>query len=361
MNPVSVLDGDISNGYNSDLTNRFGEKILFYNVAGLNNKKDFPGFWKLIDSAIIFCLVETWHLHSPVYSLISSRFKIIESMAVKYPGVGRPSGGLVVGMDVNYVSKMSLLYDSRFLLVIQLDVLSLKDILLMVGYVPPDKKYDSYFVESLGIMEKFFCENKKVLIGIDFNARMGHPDLLTFFVDEEEDSRLITRNSRDNVYNDRGKKLYFWCVNNNLLCLNGLLPGDFKGDYTFHSSAGSSVIDYFLTSQDIYKYLITDIMILPEIYSDHFPIICFLYSLSNLVLTQEKCSRWIPSRGSLYNQQVDYILSSEFDYVLDHSNLIYVLSKAAINCGLLIDRRSTSVSNRYTYIWFDEECYCLRK
>ena len=52
------------------------------------------------------------------------------------------------------------------------------------------------------------------------------------------------------MVNNFGHDLLCLCYGFDLTILNGSITGDMEGNFTYISSAGSSVIDYFLVSND---------------------------------------------------------------------------------------------------------------
>ena len=61
---------------------------------------------------------------------------------------------------------------------------------------------------------------------------------------EREKEEVNKRESKDDMVNNEGIKMLELCSNNNLIILNGTVEGDRKGEYTFVSKLGKSVIDY---------------------------------------------------------------------------------------------------------------------
>ena len=92
----------------------------------------------------------------------------------------------------------------------------------------------------------------------DLNARTGTananecvlPDsVLDVENDNEDVQNQYCRQSKDLQTNDFGRYFLCICEHFNLVILNGCLPGDEEGNYTYIAHKGSSVIDYFLLSR----------------------------------------------------------------------------------------------------------------
>ena len=62
----------------------------------------------------------------------------------------------------------------------------------------------------------------------------------------------VGRHSQDKIVNGYGKSLLNMCTALNLCILNGMCHGDREGRYTYVCDSGSSVIDYFLMSSDLF-------------------------------------------------------------------------------------------------------------
>jgi hypothetical protein len=69
-------------------------------------------------------------------------------------------------------------------------------------------------------------------------------------IDNDENS--ASRSSKDTVINTFGRSLLNLCYLLDCLILNGYCPGDNEGEFTFVSPNGSSVIDYFIMSEDLF-------------------------------------------------------------------------------------------------------------
>ena len=74
--------------------------------------------------------------------------------------------------------------------------------------------------------------------------------------------------------NNYGKLLLNVCTSLSLCILNGLCKGDLQGRYTYMSSSGCSVNDYFILSIDLLSlvYDFCEMKIEERIDSDHLPV-----------------------------------------------------------------------------------------
>ena len=73
------------------------------------------------------------------------------------------------------------------------------------------------------------------------------------FEDEDVKGDWADRSSKDTVVNSFGKSLLNLCFLLDCVILNGCCNGDCKGEYTYMSPHGSSAIDYFIVSEDLFS------------------------------------------------------------------------------------------------------------
>ncbi|CAG2215326.1 unnamed protein product [Mytilus edulis] len=121
--------------------------------------------------------------------------------------------------------------------------------------------------DILSLIEKDISKHSKdgdIILAGDFNARTGdEPDLIQgdssnhtpLFNSYSPDLDLPSRSSQDNILSQRGKYLIDLCIQDKLRILNGRTFGDTFGQYTSHQPNGSSVIDYFIVSEYLVKYI----------------------------------------------------------------------------------------------------------
>ena len=115
----------------------------------------------------------------------------------------------------------------------------------------------------------------------DLNARTGTANanecvLLPYSVldmgnDNEDAQNQYCRQSKDVHTNDFGRYLLCICEQFNLVILNGCLPGDKEGNYTYIARNGLSVIDYFLLSRCL-VHMGTRLAVISNTESKHMPV-----------------------------------------------------------------------------------------
>lgn len=84
----------------------------------------------------------------------------------------------------------------------------------------------------------------RVIIGGDFNARVGNLNDLVIPRVSEEYNINISRISKDSVYNTRGSQLLSFAERLGIILYNGRSYSDTPGQYTHVSANGNSVIDF---------------------------------------------------------------------------------------------------------------------
>ena len=89
--------------------------------------------------------------------------------------------------------------------------------------------------------------------------------------DNEDAQNQYCTQSKELQTNDFGRYLLCICEQFNLVILNGCLPGDEEGNYTYITHNGSSVIDYILLSRCV-VHLGTRLAVIPNIELKHMPV-----------------------------------------------------------------------------------------
>ena len=163
--------------------------------------------------------------------------------------------------------------------------------------------YDTNVFDDLSTDIMNFCNmNTPLFITGDLNSRTGIED--DFFSDPQIDNSYIetadasisppARKNCDPVVNAHGRKILNICHTYNLIILNGRSNGDPLGINTYYdTNLGSSTIDYYICSQNIYEH-VSYFMVLPQNeLSDHCKIVTVfkLIALNNN-LDNDNCN-WI--------------------------------------------------------------------
>ncbi|CAG2241908.1 unnamed protein product [Mytilus edulis] len=166
-----------------------------------------------------------------------------------------------------------------------------EDLYICFVYNPPENS--SYYRKlNYNILEMIendivkYSQSGKIMIAGDLNARtaceidhiqMDSDKHIPLFDNYKCDSSLIQRKSKDSSINTRGRQLLSLCISSSLRILNGRTMGDLMGAHTCFQPLGSSVVDYFLASEELlpnFTYFHTH-NFLPD-FSDHCQISCML-------------------------------------------------------------------------------------
>lgn len=115
------------------------------------------------------------------------------------------------------------------------------------------------------IVEKY--KEEYIILGGDFyNARIGEEGR------NEEDEWEFKRESKDKVINSMGRKFVNLMEELGGYILNSRKEGDRKGEYTYVSNKGCSVIDYVIVNEKGYD-IINNFKIEDRVDSDHMPLV----------------------------------------------------------------------------------------
>jgi hypothetical protein len=168
---------------------------------------------------------------------------------------------------------------------------SLGDVYLACVYIPPNgstfyQKFDCDLSNDLEYRNVDYMSRGKVILIGDTNARTSDSnDFILHDVLHDEvlrdlgellfygsDLQLKVRSNPDKVTNDRGSKFLSLCKSSGLRILNGRHPLDRDKDYIFLGHKGTSVIDYVITSPNVFPSIVQFIVPNFTVYSDHAPL-----------------------------------------------------------------------------------------
>ena len=130
-------------------------------------------------------------------------------------------------------------------------------------------------------------ESRKVIIGGDWNARIGEEGTIIWREMEKEKPRR----SKDRTKNDEGKKMIEMVAENGWSILNGNIQGDEEGEWTYVGSRGSSVIDYVIVNVEA-RDEIMYFKLEERIESDHMPLKIELEAVSEMKQKEEEEDAW---------------------------------------------------------------------
>ncbi len=268
--------------------------FLSWNIHGLYKKLDDSDFLNYLYSFHVVCLTETYITDFMTLSWLTG-YRLFFAPAVKLSTHGRHSGGVCVCVRQHIANKCVELkteMNNIVCLKFHRSVFNLpNDLFLVCIYVPPvnspfyDRSTDSRCLidglESLLLDNWSDMSTSHVLLCGDFNARtsnennpiyedrdeFGNDDVYTDVDNAPVDQRV----SHDSVVNRFGHVLLKLCYICRLFIMNGRVEGDRGGEFTFFGENGSSVVDYFLASVDLFEF-VEKLNVGDRPDSDHFPL-----------------------------------------------------------------------------------------
>lgn len=207
---------------------------------------------------------------------------------------GRRSGGIVLYLKNDFqknnaITKVA--QDNNYIFIkLDKDKCGLQhDIFLGCIYISPRThsvcpENDKIFDTLTNLVNKYSELGKVILMG-DFNGRTGK---LLDYIELDDTSNLLNldgnfylppnytsdivlpkRNNLDVEINEQGRGLIEFCIETKLRILNGRIEGDSLGYHTYYCPRGSSSIDYFLVSEDIFQDFLFLHVFPPNELSDH--------------------------------------------------------------------------------------------
>ena len=275
-------------------------KIGFFNINGLVGETSFhPEFKEKIGKYDIIILTETWHKNSECIDKIKSNFpkeyKFINNARKQTNKKSKRNSGRILvcyksGLKDGIVS-LDKTTENMIWFKIKKEFLNTDRNFIIGGiYNSPinssyTKANDNDIFETIQTKLMTFPPNDYILIGGDFNARVGN---LQDFIEEDDDDIDILnlpsnykidkykkeRSNQDQHKNSYGEKLIDLAISSKLKILNGRILGDLMGKYTYIGYNGISTVDYILGSENlllqnyIHSFEVEDLTLI----SDHRPI-----------------------------------------------------------------------------------------
>lgn len=349
----------------------------------------------------IICFIETFQKFEGEFLTVFPNFECFENFrSVNNQMYGKASGGLLVLVKkslLKYVKIKQILKKYADMIILHCQ-LGKNDVIFLFLYIPPENSiFYNYQNTDNGItiiedvlfeLQNMYGDIEIVLAG-DFNARTAeifefasenndnyNPGLHYIFDNGiGEELNMPKRKNKDKTVNTFGKSLIDLCSMYDLCIVNGRNKGDIDGNFTYVYSNGASTIDYFLTSNSLFKR-ITNMSVLNCDLSKHFPISCALTFFCNESMktctenTDELMKfRWNVNKSHCCKELYDDTESAEaVSNVLD---LLEIDVNESVNClirllqnickkaGLLcINKGGKKICNQPD--WFDKECQDLK-
>lgn len=245
-------------------------KIGFWNIAGINNKD--AEFWEYITTFDIIGLTETWaeekdRVNTEKKLPLGYKWKM--QYAHREMKKGRAKGGILTGVRNEIQEKNELQEREVQREEVEQNVMERKvkiegDIWRIITIYSPNQLQEI----NNTILHQIEGQNEEhLLIGGDLNARIGEECSII----DQRDGTDKQRKSKDKKINNEGKILTSIVEEKGWVILNGNIPNDEEGEFTYIGPKGQSVIDYTVTNEKALTK-IKCFEIEPRIESDHQPL-----------------------------------------------------------------------------------------
>ena len=235
--------------------------FIIWNVAGAYSLDEDT--WSEIKKYEVIGLVETW-IEEGKERLIKEKlkgYKCFFNEARREKKKGRAKGGMVVAVkkcDEIKEVKFKKVNEECTKVEFKIDG---KEWLIAVVYMRESRRQVWASLKE----ETEYVPGKHLMIGGDFNSRIGEKGGRKTDVDEEE-----RRSSKDKMCNEEGNEMLKWMEEAGMHVLNGNIEGDERGEYTYVGVQGCTVIDYILVNEEC-REEVKEMTIGRSINSDHLP------------------------------------------------------------------------------------------
>ena len=336
---------------------------IFKNINGfIYNKLDDPDFISQTKNSKILGLIETQHTAEDIDKLQIVGFKCFQ-VCRKKKKAGRKHGGIAVFVHdsiLGGISKIST--QGSEVIILKLDKTFfklLRDSFLVFSYCSPSNS--SYTIRTqldpINDLEQKLSNlppNSDIIVLGDLNARTGQK--LDYIEDEDNLDIIVPddyvtdtvatfiRGNMDKVTNMYGDNLISLCRNVPLRICNGRKLGDTQGAFTCHKWNGQSVVDYCLTSPNIYNKMsfLKIGNILPSL-SDHCSI---SIAIKTEYINSMKCDEnyaFLPKPQKL---PWDKEIAKNFENIIQSIDSKLFIENFAMN-GILADQKAIDESTEF--------------
>ncbi len=337
-----------------------------------------------------FCLlVETFSKTFPSLLFPLHDVFIVPGVKLTDAVTARLSGGVVLLIRKElgkYVEQVTVEYDNIIVIKLSKDLFGTNTPIVLLGvYLPPTSS--SYYRETeihngIALIEQCVMDIVEdlgdvpfILFG-DFNARTGNKNpeneqvAFNIFEDEDDDSVQVNkRASKDKEVNDFGRYLLNVCEQFGFQIINGTTCGDECGNFTYVSSVGCSVIDYFIVSRCLLPFLTMSLKVAQKIESKHMPVELTVETQSDRAVYERKRTKTFKFEKYVWNQEnnLEFLSRLSSDEVKDCFREATELIDSDINKSLLkfneglltagqCMKKSIIIGKEKKQIWFDLEC-----
>lgn len=219
------------------------KSIIFANISGFNTLFNLDAD-EVTEEVDIFCFCETWLESRPTITpSYLSNYEMFFSPAQRASNYGRASGGILAYCKEALSPK--LLDQTEEWIFFEVAKGVQKHIIGSVYWKPkadPVESGNSLF-SLLNSLQTQYPSETAIVVGGDFNARIGEENWTAPEVLEDASSLRSERESFDKVLNARGRILGNVMSSLGFVVCNGRTRSDCPANFTFISTVGKSVID----------------------------------------------------------------------------------------------------------------------
>ena len=376
-----------------------GLSVLSWNINGLTSAKfEDADLINLLNKYDIIFLYESW-LNKHHQFVLNGFTEHSFCRKFQNKKANRCSGGIIVYIKDNIKEGVSLVrnrYDTIIWLKLNKRYFDMcNDIFIAGAYMWVENSPASNIVnvDLFDILQNDindFSEHGSVFLCGDFNARVGNKcdyivnDRLIQDLDEIDYHPDVSlyRGTQDMYINAHGRKLLELCKSTNVRIVNGRLYGDRGiGAYTFCNTLGSSVIDYFITTENNLNCICDFTIEKFNEWSDHAPVIfgidiCKRKQDVNEAQHQTyKLSKWNNENREKFRRAIigklpEFNKITEAIDVNDRSTIHYAVdnfSSLLVSAAEPFFTKSFRTPNLYNLKqvkqaeWFDNECFIAKK
>jgi hypothetical protein len=386
------------------------------NVQGLKTKRTdklkSPELQYIFNSHDIVLFTETWSNESVDLHVNNFQYYALHRTQNKKSSK-RDSGGIIVYLRENFVSNDTLVFqsdDDILCIRISGNLLSLQnDLYVCLCYAVPENSSRQSMIETIMFdrLTDFITslgstceENLNLMLFGDMNAHTSnYPDFVTddnycthmnvLPVDYDIDP-VMNRYSQDKCrVNSYGLTLLDICKHTGLRILNSRFGKDkYIGRNTFVGSRGSSLVDYVISTQNLFQYIDVFEVQDPNILSDHCLVdisLVFNKPLSVHVQNAKPCEtldsfKYVWNNGkkqmfaenlssentmnklNYFNVKVNNVKSSSDidECINDFSNIFDGVASPLFKKDIKHADSDTSASHIVDCKWYTQECFELR-